>query len=116
MAVSEKVTPDLAGVLDHAPDDRLLEVVVELAEPDKAAEGPPADRAARVAQLKESFHAQATPLEESIASLGGEVLGKAWINRTIHARVPAKAVPELARAGSIAAVDTPHRLTSESSG
>jgi hypothetical protein len=64
--------------------------------------------------MKESFNAQATPLEESIASLGGKVLGKAWINRTIHARVPAKAVSELARAGSIAAVDTPHGLTPES--
>jgi hypothetical protein len=112
--VPDKVTPHLAGVLDEAPDDRLLEVVVELAEPDKTADRPAADRSERIAHLKESFHAQATPLEESITSLGGEVLGKAWINRTIHARVPAKAVPELARAGSIAAVDTPHGLTPES--
>jgi hypothetical protein len=114
MAPPDKVTPDLAGVLDRSPDDHLLEVVVELAEPEDARAQAPADRAARIAKLKESFHVQATPLEESITSLGGEVLGKAWINRTIHARVPARAVPELARAGSIAAVDTPHGLTPES--
>ena len=108
-----KVTPHLAGVLDQAPDDHLLEVVVELAEPDSSVDKA-ADRSERIARLKESFHAQATPLEESIASLGGEVLGKAWINRTIHARVPARAVPELARAGAIAAVDVPHGLTPES--
>ena len=114
MGPTEKVTPDLAGVLDKAPDDDLLEVVVELTDPDDAPAEAPADRSQRIARMKESFHAQATPLEESITSLGGEVLGKAWINRTIHARVPARAVPELARAGSIAAVDTPHGLTPES--
>jgi hypothetical protein len=115
MAPVDKVTPDLAGVLDNSPDDDLLEVVVELAEPDDAAAGKaPAGRSERIAHMKESFHAQATPVEQSIASMGGEVLGKAWINRTIHARVPARSVPELARAGSIAAVDTPHGLTPES--
>jgi hypothetical protein len=101
--------------LGEAPDDDLLEVVVELSEPDDAGADAPAGRSEKIAQLKESFHAQATPLEESITSLGGEVLGKAWINRTIHARVPARAVSELARAGSIAAVDTPHRLEPEPS-
>jgi hypothetical protein len=116
MAPPEKVTPDLAGVLDKSPGDHLLEVVVELKEPDEAHPEPPADRSQRIARMKESFQTQATPLEESIASLGGEVLGKAWINRTIHARVPARAVPELARAGAIAAVDTPHGLTPESQG
>jgi hypothetical protein len=110
----DKVTPDLAGVLDQASDDHMLDVVVELAEPEDAPADAPADRAGRIAQMKDSFDAQSTPLEESIASLGGEVVAKAWINRTIHARVPAKAVPELARAGSIAAVDTPHALTPES--
>jgi hypothetical protein len=110
VAVPDKVTPDLAGVLDEAPDDDLLEVVVELSEPDDAGTDAPVGRSEKIAHLRESFHAQATPLEKSITSLGGEVLGKAWINRTIHARVPARAVTELARAGSIAAVDTPHRL------
>jgi hypothetical protein len=113
VAVPDKVTPDLAGVLGSAPDDHLLEVVVELSEPDDAEGEAPTGRAEKIEHLKQSFHAQATPLEESITSLGGEVLGKAWINRTIHARVPARAVPELARAGSIAAVDMPHALTPE---
>jgi hypothetical protein len=116
MAVPDNVTPDLAGVLDKSPEDHLLEVVVELAEPDAPADKPPAGRTERIAKMKESFHEQATPLEESITSLGGEVLGKAWINRTIHARVPARAVPELARAGAIAAVDVPHGLTPEQTG
>jgi hypothetical protein len=113
VAVPDKVTPDLAGVLGNAPGDDLLEVVVELSEPDDAGAEVPAGRAEKIAHLQKSFHEQATPLEESITSLGGEVLGKAWINRTIHARVPARAVPELARAGSIAAVDMPHALTPE---
>lgn len=110
----DKVTPDLADVLGQAPDDHVLDVVVELVEPEDLPAEAPADRAAHIAQMKDSFDAQSTPLEESIASLGGEVVGKAWINRTIHARVPAKAVSELARAKSIAAMDTPHALTPES--
>ncbi len=108
MAAPDKVTPDLAGVLSNAGADDLLEVVVELADSD--GRDVPADRSERIAYLQTTFHARATPLEEFIASLGGEVLGDAWINQTIHARVPARAVPALARAGSIAAVDMPRRL------
>jgi hypothetical protein len=109
--VPEKVTPDLADALGGASKDQLLDVVVELAGDDAAA--PAGDRAAKVAYMKQSFQAHATPLEELIRSLGGEVLASAWLNRTIHARVPARAVPELARTSSIAALDRPHELTPE---
>lgn len=110
MGAHDKVTPALVEVLGGTAQDDLLEVVVELVEPDNESGDAPAGRAEKIVHLKNSFHEQATPLEEWIASLGGEVLGKAWINWTIHARVPARAVTELARAGSIAAVDTPHQL------
>ena len=106
----DKVTPDLAATLGDAEDDQLLDVVVELADADEPGEAPTADRAAKVAHLKRTFEAHATPLEELIRSLGGEVVANAWLNRTIHARVPARAVDELARAGSVAALDKPHRL------
>ena len=103
----DKVTPDLAAAVDDAKDDQLLDVVVELAGADDA---PPGDRGAKIAHLRRTFEAHATPLEELIRSLGGEVVANAWLNRTIHARVPARAVDELARSGSVAALDKPRRL------
>jgi hypothetical protein len=109
--VPDKVTPDLAAAVDEAKDDDLLDVVVELEV--TPGEAPAADRAAKIAHLKRTFEAHATPLEELIQSLGGEVVEGAWLNRTIHARLPARAVRDLARAGSVAAVDKPRGLTPE---
>jgi hypothetical protein len=109
--VPDKVTPDLADALGEASEDQLLDVVVELAGAYDAA--PAGGRAAKVAYMQQSFQTTAAPLEELIRSLGGEILGSAWLNRTIHARVPARAVQELARTGSIAALDRPHELTPE---
>ena len=108
----DKVTPDLAAAVDEAEEHDLLDVVVEL-EDAAAGDAPAADRAATIAHLKRTFEAHATPLEELIQSLGGEVVAGAWLNRTIHARVPARAVHDLARAGSVAAVDKPRGLTPE---
>ncbi len=110
--MSAKVTPELAQTLDSASEQGLVDVVVEL-EPDEAPDEPAGDRATKVAHRKRRFEEHATPVHALIESLGGEVVDKAWINRTIRARMPARAVPELAQAGAIASLDEPHRLTAE---
>ena len=111
--MADKVTPDLAAAVDQASDDQLLDVVVEVSDADDAGAAPPGDRAAKIAHMRRTFDAHADPLAELIRSLGGEVVGNAWLNRTIHARLPARAVGELARSGSVAALDRPHRLEPE---
>jgi len=110
--VREKVTPELASAVEDADADELLDVVVELSNPNGVeAEG---DRAAKIAYLKQSFEMQAAPLETWITSLGGEILGDAWINGTIHARIPIRAISVIAEDNSISAVDVSRRLEPDS--
>jgi hypothetical protein len=108
-----KVTPALASRLEAAGGDGLLEIVVEL-------EGPPPpkaverdDRRAALEAMKERFRTAAGPVEQAIQAVGGEVTGKAWINHTLRARVPAKSVPRIVEHASVAAVDVPKPLEPE---
>jgi hypothetical protein len=108
-----KVTPALASRLEAAADDGLLEIVVEL-------EGPPPPKAvgresrqAAMEAQKEGFRAAADPVEQAIRAAGGEVTGKAWINHTLRARVPARSVPGIVEHASVAAVDVPKPLEPE---
>jgi hypothetical protein len=109
-----KVTSALASKLDEADDDGLLEIVVELAGPAAPAAVERGDRRAAMEAMKEGFRAAADPVEQAIRSGGGEVTGKAWINNTLRARVPAKSLPRIVEQASVTAVDVPKPLEPES--
>jgi hypothetical protein len=110
----EKVTSALASQIEEADDDGLLDVVVELDEPETPAPVPRADRRAAMEAMKEKFDADAEPVQRSIRSCGGEVIGAAWINRTLRARVPARSIAKLSEEARVAAVDVPRPLEPES--
>jgi len=105
MEPSAKITPDLAAEVDAAASASLLDVVVELAGG--------AGEASDMAAAKAAFARVADPVAEVISATGGHVLGGAWINHTLRARVPAHAVSEVAGADGVSAVDVPHALEAD---
>lgn len=107
---SRKLAPDLASALDEATGgETLLDIVVEFdcQAADEAANGTP--RLA-IQRRRAQFEALAQPVTSLIVASGGEVLGKAWINGTLRARLPVERLDDLLRDSSVAFVDVPHRL------
>ena len=107
---SEKLAPDLANALSHVADaGALVDIVVEFdTEPvDWVKNG---NRALAIDQQRARFATLAEPVTHLIVSSGGEVLGEAWINGTLRARVPIDRLVDLLRDESVAFVDVPHRL------
>ena len=105
MEPSAKITPDLAAEVDAAESSNLLDVIVELADD--------AEEAADMAAARESFARASEPVKEVISASGGEVLEGAWLNKTLRARVPARAVSEVADADGVSGIDVPHRLEAD---
>lgn len=106
-----KLSPDLAEHLEHAGAADLVELVVELQPaPSAAADAP---RAERIAAAREAFSLASSPVERAIHSAGGEVVGTAWINQTVRARVPADAVAGLAGLDEVRLLDLPRQLTTD---
>ncbi len=94
-----KLTPALQARVAEAPDE-LIDVVVEL-QPATAADA---------GALRAAFDSSAAPVLAAIDAAGGEVLGQAWINQTVRARVPAEHVEDVAGLDPVMAVDVPHRI------
>ena len=106
-----KLTRVLEENLGRKADDEPIDIVIELnAAPDpRPAAGQ--SREERTNAAREAFKAIAAPVEQRIQSVGGEVLGQAWINQTLRARVPAGKVKEIVDAEGIASIDLPEQLT-----
>ena len=100
-----KITSALAAEVDAAESSNLLDVVVELAGDDP--------EAADMAAAKAAFARAAEPVSEVISAAGGQVLEGAWLNHTLRARVPARALPEVAGIEGVTAVDVPHGLEAD---
>lgn len=108
---AHKLSPDLAERLEQAGAAELLEVVVELhPAPTVPTDAP---RAARIAAARDAFSLASSPVEQAINSVGGEVVGTAWINQTVRARVPAGTVTGLADLDEVQLLDIPRQLTSD---
>jgi hypothetical protein len=104
-----KITADLQTRATGADEGELLDVVVEL---DGEAPMPSFGGGAPAAfeEAKKAFQQDASHVEAEISKKGGEVLGNAWINRTIRARVPAHALPEISKLDRVSAVDAPRKI------
>jgi len=105
---SEKVSSDLAAVLDSSGTDDTVDVVIEL-EPDEAPAST-GSRAERIAAARAAFAAAADPVESAVVGAGGEVLDRAWINKTLLARVAAGSLERLSALRAVRAVDVPRKL------
>lgn len=99
-----KITDELGSQLQQN-EDKVLDVIVELA-PDPA-------EPATAPEMREAFEKAVEPVSAAISRYGGEVVNSAWLNRTLHAKVPATKVPELTDLQEVAALDVPHRIVPE---
>jgi hypothetical protein len=107
-----KITANLQSRATGADEGELLDVVVEL---DGEAPMPSFGGGAPLGfeEAKKAFQRDASDVEAEISAKGGKVLGNAWINRTIRARVPAHALPEISKLDRVAAVDAPRKIVPE---
>lgn len=101
----------LSKELENAQASDFVDVIVEIRRDQAAGPDQDASRSERIAALKESFNREVEPVEEVIREVGGEVTGRAWINQTLRARVPAAKVKDLAAHDRVQTVDLPHALT-----
>lgn len=108
-----KVTSDLATLVNETDEDSLIDVVVELESGFRDSLTIGGDRRLAMEQLRERFDELAEPVARVITSSGGELLGAAWINGTLRARVPVSSIPEISDEESVATVDIPHVLEAE---
>jgi hypothetical protein len=99
-----KIAPALDSVKSVGSPEELVDVVVELT---GDAQGGHND----IPALKAGFAKLSRPVSRVINDLGGEVLGEAWINRTLRARVPGSRIEDLSTLDEVSLVDVPHKIT-----
>lgn len=95
-----------------AGPDNHLSVVLEL---NQTASKTPSDGSPtqRMQQLRQSFEEQAKEMKKAIESMGGQVTGEAWLNATISAKLPPKALEAIGREENVQRIDVPHLLERE---
>ena len=115
----EKISPALSERLQGAGGDDVFEVVIEL-RPLQSSSGVRGGgiRAAGSSRpsmqaAKASFTREISPIVRRVQRAGGEVIGAAWLNRTLKARVPARGVEPLTDLAGVVAVDAPRVLQAE---
>jgi hypothetical protein len=106
-----KLTRKLEEILHGKAHDAVVDIIVELDSPSRAAPPPSGSRAAKVTALRERFLEIAAPVEQRIQSLGGQVIEHAWLNQTLRARIPVGMVDRLVDAEGVASIDVPERIT-----
>lgn len=99
------VTPELEQLAGSQEADDMLDIVVELEQDPAAAQS--------VEQMQESFGRMKEPVDRTISELGGTVMGEAWINHTLRARIPARGLPDLSQVATVWALDVPHKLEAD---
>lgn len=105
------LTPSLVESAARKIAGELMDVIVELPRPPRRNSVPSNEpRTARISIREAEFEKLSAPVRELIHSLGGQVLGQAWINNTLKARVPAGALETLDSAENVRLVDLSHRL------
>jgi hypothetical protein len=114
---SAKITPALRSRLDAGDPAEMLDVIVEFspaqsgAASDSGGVNETLGRSEKIAAQKREFTEVATPVEQLVTDLGGEVMGRAWLNGTLEARLRASRVRDLTTAPGVRTLDVPHRLS-----
>ena len=103
-----KVTSDLESRVEGSDNAQLLDVVVELRQTEPLRDE--GHRQARMQALKTAFERSSADVERTVLAEGGEVVDRAWINRTVRARIPANAIARLAQHDEVSVIDVPHAI------
>jgi hypothetical protein len=67
-------------------------------------------RQAQIAERKKIFSDISKPVEEAITRVGGKVTGRAWINGTLQATVPANSVDQISELDEVERIAEPRAL------
>jgi hypothetical protein len=108
---NSKLSPQLINYLNKNHEAN-VEVVIELADPTHLLTSLQPGKS-RIDQLKDAFFNLSNPIEHFINNNGGNVLGVAWINKTIKATIPASSLNDLAKQNNITNIDLPDVLKRE---
>jgi hypothetical protein len=109
-----KLSPTLVDLLKKTDVSDFVDVVLELnTNSESVHSNEIKSRSEKIAAKREAFDRYLASIEKEIRNLGGEITGRAWINQTIRARVPAQAVKDLSMNDKIEIVDLPRRIKSE---
>jgi hypothetical protein len=103
---SAKISHELRAKLNSADRVRVVIELVPLAQEKTEGLG----RSELITRRKEAFRRRANEVLDEVDRHGGEVLGQAWINESIHADVPAGGVVKLAELDVVATIDVPGEL------
>lgn len=113
----QKLTTKLAEHIEKTGVGDMLEIIVEL-DPKRGQKiisgSGEISRQDRIAKLQEDFAEQSATVVAKIAEAGGEILGQAWINKTLKVRVPVESIDLISDDEEVAAVDLPKEIGAES--
>ncbi len=115
MKNQHKVSQKLAQQANSlASDADVLEIIVELEQQSKpqtvGGQNVTHSRTAQIAARKESFARISSPVENAISQAGGEVTEKAWINRTLRAKLPAGSLQKISELRQVEKLDAPSEI------
>lgn len=115
MKKQNKVSQKLAKQVKSASSDAdVLDVIVELEQQSNfstnAVQSEVYSRTTQIAARKESFARISSSVEDIISQSGGEVTEKAWLNRTLRAKVPVNSLKRICELSEVEKIDAPHEI------
>ncbi len=117
MGSQKKITSKLEERLENASEAEMLDIIVEFdheASREILSRTKALPRQERISALQKNFDQSSKSIETAINEAGGEVVGKAWINQTLKARVPVECVKDLSEREEVTTVDVPQPIQAES--
>src|SRR5262245_61913934 len=96
-----KISPTLAEKFNQLPPEEPVDVVDELGGDAMEA----LDNASSVDQMRQVFAGHSQPVKDKIKSMGGDVIGEAWLNGTLQAKLTRRAAESLYDEPAVARVD-----------
>ena len=108
--LTSKITNNLKDYLQTDQPLNDIEVVIELMPIQARTELTNLSRTEKMAFYKQTFMDELKPIADVILNRGGDILGSAWVNQTIKAKIPAGSIEELALLKEVNIIDLPNRL------
>lgn len=109
---ADKITYKLKNYLQEQPVNH-VEVMIELNPATKAFADSNLSRSEKIALVKQDFMKDLEPVEKLISEQGGDILGTAWLNQTVKAKIPANSLEQLAQLKQVSAIDLPNPLAAD---
>ena len=117
MRIKKKVSKHLVQqITSDASEVDMLDVIIELETRSEKnlKQNSSKSKSEQIAERKESFARITAPVEDVITQVGGTILEKAWINRTLRAKLPVSGLEAVSELEEVEILDSPHEIEPES--